>query len=254
MLIRPVRRPILGPTGEPVSAGGGLPWDGVGGGGAYDPSLEAGYALDWWASDAASITKDGSDIVSSWVDRASALDASQGTTGQRPSYQATGLGGKPAILFERANSEHLEWTTFADASTDWTFYLFCDVKSVPSALSYFLYSATGLLVLAQDTGTGSTGWFDGAWDPIAAGATGPQVLTWRLPGGGTGEMWRGSTSLGTAAFTATDMGGAGALGSDPGTPTRAADVAIGRFLAFNALHDAAARSRVWAWGGGAFGL
>jgi hypothetical protein len=39
-------------------------------------------------------------------------------------------------------------------------------------------------------------------------------MRWRLAAGGNGETFRGNTSLGTDAYTGTDLGAASAIGSD----------------------------------------
>jgi hypothetical protein len=54
----------------------------------------------WWnANDNASITQ-GSGVVSAWADQVGGYVLAQATSGARPAYQSTGLGGKPCLAFD----------------------------------------------------------------------------------------------------------------------------------------------------------
>ena len=65
----------------------------------WDPSLIS-TALWLDAADASTITKDGSDLVSTWADKSgnTGRNATASSTA-RPTYQATGLNSKPSISF-----------------------------------------------------------------------------------------------------------------------------------------------------------
>lgn len=215
---------------------------GVGGGRAYDPTQEAGALLDWWAEAQLSETGTG---VSSWIDGVSGVDVTQGTDANRPTYQATGLGGKPGVRFVAANSDVLT-ATFANAATSWTAYIFCDV--ITATNSYLFDSASGRIAQLI------TGWRHGATENFTTSATGAQVITNVLDASGTtGTTYRGTTSLNSATYSGTAMGGTLAFGRSTGGAAPA-DVIVGRLLVFTGVHDAATRTRIWNWGASHYGI
>lgn len=91
---------------------GGLSfWDRAIYGGRYDPITALGASLKaWWDADHLDlITKDGSNLVASWVDRVGALDVTQATGANKPTYSATGFNGRPVITFD-GTADHLTGT------------------------------------------------------------------------------------------------------------------------------------------------
>jgi hypothetical protein len=93
----------------------------------YDEALQQGRLWNprndglavWYdAEDIGTITCDGSGKVSEWRDKSgNANNATQGTAGQRPTFQAASVFGKPGILFVRSSSTNLGFTTLATGDT-----------------------------------------------------------------------------------------------------------------------------------------
>lgn len=240
--------------------------------GAYDPSTESGRFIDLWA--AQGITVDGSTNVSAWAEQASGANFSQGTAASRPPYTAinANLGNRATVNFVSGGAAKLLTTTsLTSAVTTWTAYLFGRPTAATSQRRYFLDCQTGRLILVQswEDGVGAptaggVGFYDDTGlDSIAADTAGAQVLTWVLNGtagalGGvaanTGQVWRGTTSLGTAAYTARAWGGTTAVGGIYTSAGTTADVQIGRLLVFAGVHDAATRLRVQEWGADYYGI
>ena len=81
-------------------------------GGDVGPPVIASTAGVWWADDLA--VADG-DPVSAWADRINANSAASSST-ERPTFDADGLGGKPALIFDGAN-DHLTVTAPNAVST-----------------------------------------------------------------------------------------------------------------------------------------
>ena len=231
--IGPNTPPTLPPTIDPIAAG-----DRVleyGGGGVYDPATEAGVILDLWAE--AGVTQAGTG-VSSWVDRKGSKDFAQGTDANRPTYEAAGLGGKPSVLWVKANSDALVCAS-GPSSTTKSYSLIAALDPVTNnASEWFLDAQTGRIIFAANSqGVTSLGWYDGAHDAIAASTLPPQIVRWKLTNGGNGEIFRGNTSLGTAAYTGVNFGGAVGLGSDYLGTGGFCDVRVGRAILCDTLDD-----------------
>jgi len=78
-----------------AAPGGGVPWT---------PLAVSPYA--WWdASRSDLITRDGSNLVSSWKDIIAAYDLTQGTGSARPTYSATGFNGFPVVTGDGLDDE-----------------------------------------------------------------------------------------------------------------------------------------------------
>lgn len=87
---------------------------------AVSPSLPpvAGYSNWYDASDASSITKDGSNYVSQWNDKSGrGKHISQGTAAQQPVYYADSLNGRPAVKFISTRRDRMDVAdTLSDSS------------------------------------------------------------------------------------------------------------------------------------------
>jgi hypothetical protein len=96
-------------------------------------SAQPAFAQDWtpanggvptalWldANDAGTITKDGGNLVSQWNDKSgNARHVTQATAANRPTYQAAGLNGKPAVYFDAA-SRYLTSAAVSAHSGPWS--------------------------------------------------------------------------------------------------------------------------------------
>jgi hypothetical protein len=202
--------PIVGPVIAPLGSHG-LPWDASGGAGVYDPATEAGVLMHLSAQ--SGITQAGTG-VSSWVDRKGAKDFVQGTDANRPTYEAAGLGGRPSVLWVKANTDALVCAS-GPVSTTKTYSLIAVVDPVTNTnTEYLLDSAAGRAAWCLNVNASSNvGYLDGAaFDAIAASTLPPQILRWTITSGNALEVFRGNTSLGTATATSNDLGGAMGLG------------------------------------------
>jgi hypothetical protein len=232
---------IIGPIIPPIVTplGGGLPWE-QGGGSAYDPGTEAGVVLDLWAE--SGVTQAGTG-VSSWVDRKGLKDFVQGTDANRPTYEAAGLGGRPSVLFVDANGDKMRVAS-GPTSTSKSYSVIAALDPVTNGTDDWLLDVqTGRLTLSTGTsGTARIGFSDGSFKTFGAGADStlpPQILRWKFTNGGSAEVFRGSSSLGTAAYTGRDLGGAcGICGAYDGSAGSNPDVRIGRLILCDTLDDA----------------
>jgi len=209
----------------------------------YVPDYEAGLILDLWAE--AGITEAGTG-VSSWVSGVGAHDFVQATDSKRPTYEATGLGGKPSVLFAIATSESLVCASSGPTSTTNNHVLIVACNQITAGGRQDLMDIqSGRLWFASGNySVNKVGWFDSAERNTGAAATGAQILSWVL-GGGTGECFRGSTSLGTATYVDRAVGGAVSIGSDY-VGSSCFGGRLGRAMLFNTI-DAARDARVRAW-------
>lgn len=123
MLIRPAYMPIAALS--PAAAA------------SWTPSLLTTKA--WWdAADGATLTIV-SGKISAWADKSgNGYTASQGTAGNRPAYDATGINGQPAILYT-ANPQTLTASTLSAAANVSTHYAAVRIDSV-AAYRPILYS------------------------------------------------------------------------------------------------------------------
>lgn len=224
----------------------------------YDPATETGYHLDVFADAANVETVDdnGTTRVSSWAERAQAGTYTQGTMGNRPAWIASeaSLGGRSAVHFP-GSARYLSGGPGIGA-TDITAYFFGDMLAASSALRLLLSTATasGLYLYQTVNATdGPRGFRDevGSKHFTAAATTGAQVFTWRLARGGAANSsigYRGDDAIGTATCGSFAAGAASTIGRFSSVDTQYADAKWGRLLIYSALHDAATRARVWAWG------
>ena len=152
--------------------------------------------------------------VSSWVERKAARDFVQGTDANRPTYEAAGLGGRPSVLWVKANSDALVCAS-GPASTTKNYSLIAVVDPVTNGTAeYLLDSEAGRAAFCLNVNASSNvGYLDGAaFDAIAASTLPPQILRWTITSGNALEVFRGNTSLGTATATSNDLGGACGVG------------------------------------------
>jgi hypothetical protein len=219
----------------------------------YDPGIESGLRVDLWAE--AGITEAGTG-VSSWVDRKGSVAFTQAADGARPTYEQAGLGGRPSVLFVQANSDLLVTASGAIVSATRSYSCIAALDPITnSADGDFLFdSETGRLIFCLNiSGAQQVGFHDGGFDGIAASTLPPQILRWVATDGGNQEVFRGNTSLGTAPYTPTNLGGRASLGGNYVGTGGFADVRIGRMMIFDTL-DSARDARVLSWMSSHYGI
>lgn len=186
---------------------------GLGTGGAppvFDPASVAGLIEDLWANPAL-VTLSGSKVTT-WTDRADhadGSDATQGTDANRPTYNATGINGRPSIDF--AATQYLSMAMNASID-DWTMVLVVSPTSITGGQQCLLDWQTGrLAILSVADASAKVGWYDGNYRKGDA-ALGAQVLTFRLnnTGGNSAAIRRNGTDILTGQLYAKRaMAGAG---------------------------------------------
>lgn len=89
---------------------------------SFSPTGIPGLALWLDASDAATITLDGSNNVSQWSDKSgNARNAAQASTTLRPGYLTSGINGRPALVGDGVD-DLMTWPAFA-SGTNHNFYI-----------------------------------------------------------------------------------------------------------------------------------
>lgn len=88
---------------------------------SFSPANLSGLGLWLDASDAASITLDGSNTVSQWSDKSGNARHATALVNQRPTYLSSGINGLPALRGDGVD-DFMEWTPFA-SGTNHNFYL-----------------------------------------------------------------------------------------------------------------------------------
>ncbi len=196
--LTPTTRPKPEPPPEPETAP------------EFTPTQLAGCRL-WLAAEDITGLRDG-DPVGVWPDR-SGYDhhAVQTEKQKRPTYQAQGIGGQPAVRF--AGAEDSMTLEFSEASTDHTFFFAYD-QPTPGKHNNFLFDAqAGRLTLdsAQAALPHRIRWQDSSiCHSVAEAVPGPQILTWVFSSTTKrGEVLRNGTSLGTGEYAPTSLDGLG---------------------------------------------
>lgn len=137
------------------------------GGDNFTPLSLTDLAIWLDASDASTITLDGSNNVSEWRDKSgNARHASQSTVLNRPSYTTNGINGLPAVVGDGSN-DVMTWSHFTSGTTH-NFYL---VVAFDATLNQ--YPQFGGFF---GTGSGEVGWNsfhqDTSANPVVLGRAG----------------------------------------------------------------------------------
>lgn len=167
-----------------------------------DPLAGAILLLD--ASKGRTITGSG---VSLWEDQSvSGYDLSMAVDADRPGYDATGgPNGKPAVIFDLANTEYLSGSGILSMKTTYTIVAALDVNNLITTDTCLV---AGNAVAFCPTRTSQVGMVDTNSWLCGAAQTGPQVLTWVYDGGLSITCYRNGVLLGAA--------GTGVLGRELG--------------------------------------
>lgn len=192
------------------------------GGGGFDPSSLS--PVQWLKADTPSFQNSNlttaatadADPVGGWV-AAAGTNATQATAGKRGLLKLNIQNGLPVIRIDGVDDFYsLTGLTHASGARV-VFCAFNPGNLSASALKYLFDTATGRLTLAAAADVaGQVGWqTDAGWSKPGTPATanGFQVLTWDLGAGGTAEMLRNGTSLGTASYTLKAIGAGVAIGA-----------------------------------------
>lgn len=182
---------------------------------------DAGWDMDLDA-DPATITL-ASGRVSAWAGQsATAINAVQTDPSRRPLYQSSvaSLNGKPAVECD-GSARIMETSTHPTSSSDHTFFAAYDQHASPGNDECLIsWLSGGTIFRAANAYLGDVGWFDAAAVRIAAVSTGAQVVCWTLDSsGGTGEVFRDGSSLGTGTYTSRALAASGRIFAHVGSAT-----------------------------------
>ena len=192
----------------------------------WDPSLIS-TALWLDAADASTITKDGSDLVSTWADKSGNTGRNATSSGTaRPTYQATGLNSKPALSWDGSDDFMTSSVAGLQSFTAFSWYGVLQTTAAAAAdtesARFFgfgnLNNASGSFPANRSLGlASSTGALSGEYITVAAE---PNIVNSRL--GST--IYRRSAN--TAQILLLEASSSGtALRSD--TVLRSLDAAVG---------------------------
>lgn len=142
-------------------------------GGGFEPEDVVGAAACWVADDCSAVG-DGN-AITNWVDRVAAFTLTQGTSGNRPLYRSSGIGGAPAVDFDgsndllryagtvsTANTGHVFAVAYHDAGTGATQAYWCSGDEATDE-NFILGSRyeTNTTLAVQSTIAGQTDWVRG---------------------------------------------------------------------------------------------
>lgn len=245
MIVRPIVPVITKPVVVPVGSGHDA-WEAGAGGGLYDPyANEPTCIFDAWAE--RGVTEAGTGIAS-WLVQPGSMDYVQASDGDRPSYNATGLGGRPTVDFILANTDVLRLASgFTSLSMDIT--VICAMNLLSRATTeYLLDIETGRLIFSPNR-AGNPHLFEGSWiDTGAVSVTGAAIRRWRLNDTANQfSFFRGNTQIGsTSAFAGHAIAGASGIGDGHTASEGPLDARVGRLMVFNTV-DQARDARVLLW-------
>jgi len=114
---------------------------------------------------------------------------------------------KNGLSVYRMGTSSYQYVSTSIPSGSFTFVIAINPTDTSGAKYIFDSSAGRFIIALRAFGSELVGWFDGAWNGIAASSTGWQILAWVLTSGGNGEVFRNGASLGAAAYSAKAIGG-----------------------------------------------
>jgi hypothetical protein len=189
---------IIAPSAAQIAEYGGRSWGGA-------PASPTSWA-DILALPGATFRIDSQtgltgDPVTAWAEQ---WQGGNLVTGNAPDYNATGLDGKPGVVFNGTTNYLLD-STITIASGDKTIYLVVDNTTVTAAVriaAAFTAAGAGKLYIYQHDASGNVAIFDGAAlrTTGVAATTGPQIVRFTLDSGGaagSSTVHRDGTQIGT---------------------------------------------------------
>ena len=168
-----------------------------------DVSAEINTILWLDASDASTVTADGSGNVSQWNDKSSSGsggNVSQATATKHPTTGSNTINGLNTIAFDGSN-DALTGTGSGTSSGNWTLYIVASQDTGGSG--YLLDFASGRLLFTIDTGGGYR-IYDGSWSGVDSSLVTydvPQLVVFEAIS--NGNIFRDGSSLSKPAWTYT---------------------------------------------------
>lgn len=169
-----------------------------------------------WHDSRTGVQVSGSDVTQ-WDDLSGngnhAVDDNNPATPPQYVSSHANFNGNPAIDMTGGINDRLEYSALSAGVGDHTFVFVIDPVATFANQALF-DTQTGRLRLSQEDSLGNVEYFDGSTHAIAAPTVDPQILIFRL-GSGTGQVYRGSTLLGSDTYTQKAIGGSTGLGGRP---------------------------------------
>lgn len=205
---------------------------GGGGGAAYDPSQESPI-LHLRASEG--VTLD-TTFVESWAPYLGAGPTfTKVTDGSRPTYDATGMNGHPTVDGNGSNLG-LAGTGISETGGDYVLIAALNIVGPSAAQGYLLDFQTGRLIFETDIpSTANVGHYDGAHRSHGAYSTGNQILRFVMNSASGAESFKDGVSIGTATYSAKNLGGTIGLLAQYTAGSSGANVKLAELLLFNSL-------------------
>lgn len=140
----------------------------------------------WW-DPLSGITKDGSNLVSSWVDRITGTAVTQSTSGDQPTYQPSGagstvLGNRPCLQLGATTATYLQSasaiSTLPTGTSDMWLFTVCKLSNgVGSAAMIAGYGSQALSIGITGDGSLPVGKFSCLYRDQAFGFNGTNILS-----------------------------------------------------------------------------
>lgn len=221
-------------------------------GGVFSPTDIAG--LKFWFKDAGVFNDAGStpaadaDLVYQWNDQSgNGNHLTQPTSTKRPTYKTAIRNGLPIVRFDSANTTSLLFSLLSITSGSRTMFVAANIIGGSAAFRLLFDSQSGRFVIGfGDSGGWKVAWYDSAavWRYPGSMTTGWQRLAWILPDGGTGNVYRDGTSIGTGTYTGTAIGGTTVIGARYDQTDRWLTADIGEILLYDSALSSPDHARV----------
>lgn len=247
------------------SSAGSIMWPGEEIGGA--PLLLAG-GREWEFSDDARVTHlfDATDrgaisvsvsSVTAWSSSIGLCTAAQGTGSKQPTYNATGINGRPSIDFD-GSADFMSLSSYTAPLADRIIVAVVNPSDLSTGRWLLDFDVGRTIVAVNESSIGNQiGYYGAGWaDSGVAATTGVQILTWEFRAGTT-KFYKNGVLLATDAVNAvaTALGGvAAAIGSNNGGTSGFFAGKLGLLAIANGKVDDALRIRMERKAAAMFGL
>jgi hypothetical protein len=145
----------------------------------------------WLDASSTYITKDGSDLVSSWTDRAGISNFSQATAARQPKWFAGtdsthAINSKPVVWFDGANGtsgnrDFMKRAAHLDLNDGYTMFAVARMENTSTSVSKFIFT--------DDNSAGTTLSYT-----LCSNGGNPAKMTWGHGNGGNYQVYRGGAA------------------------------------------------------------
>jgi hypothetical protein len=215
----------------------------------FSPKSVAGLTLWLDASDVSTITKDGSNLVSTWADKSGNTRNFTGAGAAKPTWTAGGLNGKDCITFDGAATYVARASAISTIVTTSAYEIFIvfEIAAASFSGSRMLLGASNDLVYCQGLAGGNIcvlANYDGSADTsnrsVVADTT--YVFAGRHDGGALYLSVNGGTEDTDASGNTTDVTGTINIGYRSAGPDQYFGGVIGEIAVYNSVIGTGARA------------